>query len=370
MSSKSIDFRYIRNKLINFKTKLVSNFGFFYKPYSILNIITDGANWVLNEEAKSLHKITSRLGIKSRIVLQCNSQLRQCVHYVEQFILLNPGIFKTKHRFSLDYFHGLQNSNNIFSKLFETFCENHNKIHRVRVSQSQIETLVLSSGILPEKVHRIPIGVDIDLFTFQTQESRQMVRKKLGIPGNAVVIGSFQKDGNGWKEGLEPKLIKGPDIFLKTTAILKERIKDLHVLLTGPARGYVRKGLERNNIPYSYVLLRNPSRINTYYHALDLYLITSREEGGPKAALESMASGIPLVSTMVGQAIDLIKHEKNGWLVPVEDVDGLVYWSHYVLNHPSDIQDVLKNARITAENNSHLSQSPLWNNFFKNYIEK
>jgi len=36
-----------------------------------------------------------------------------------------------------------------------------------------------------------------------------------------------------------------------------------------------------------------------------MYLVTSREEGGPKALLESMASGIPVVSTRVGMADDL-----------------------------------------------------------------
>ena len=39
-------------------------------------------------------------------------------------------------------------------------------------------------------------------------------RTRLGLPGSAFVVGSFQKDGVGWGEGLEPKLIKGPDVLL------------------------------------------------------------------------------------------------------------------------------------------------------------
>lgn len=361
---------YILNKLINLKIKLVSNFDSFHKPYSILNIITDGAYWVLNQEAKSLYKIAAHLGIKRRIALKYNPESKQCVHYTEQFAILNPEIFATKHRFSLDYFHGDPISDRTFFEVFNAVLKNNGKIHRIRVSHRQMENLVLSSGILPEKVCRIPIGIDIGLFVPQTKESKKAIRKKLGVPENAVVIGSFQKDGNGWSEGLEPKLIKGPDIFLKTVAILNKKIKNLHILLTGPARGYVRKGLEKNNIPYTYAFLKNNSQLNTYFHALDVYIITSREEGGPKAVLESMASGIPLVSTMVGQAADLIIHGKNGWVVPVEDVDGLVYWSDYVLSHQTTVQNILNNARKTAEDNSLLSQLPLWNNFFQNYIER
>ena len=40
-------------------------------------------------------------------------------------------------------------------------------------------------------------------------------KHNLGIPEDYTVIGSFQKDGKGWGEGLKPKLIKGPDILLK-----------------------------------------------------------------------------------------------------------------------------------------------------------
>ena len=29
------------------------------------------------------------------------------------------------------------------------------------------------------------------------------------------MVGSFQKDGEGWEEGLTPKHIKGPDVFVE-----------------------------------------------------------------------------------------------------------------------------------------------------------
>ncbi len=50
-------------------------------------------------------------------------------------------------------------------------------------------------------------------------------------------------------------------------------------------------------------------------------MIASRQEGGPKAALEAMATGVPLVTTRVGQAADLVEDGANGWMVEVEDVE-------------------------------------------------
>jgi glycosyltransferase involved in cell wall biosynthesis len=64
-------------------------------------------------------------------------------------------------------------------------------------------------------------------------------------------------------------------------------------------------------------------RLPDYYQCLDLYLVTSREEGGPKSVLEALATGVPLVSTRVGLAADVIQHGYNGLLAEPEDVETL-----------------------------------------------
>jgi len=39
-----------------------------------------------------------------------------------------------------------------------------------------------------------------------------------------------------------------------------------------------------------------------------VFVVASRQEGGPKSALESMAAGVPLVSTRVGQVPEIARH--------------------------------------------------------------
>ena len=73
----------------------------------------------------------------------------------------------------------------------------------------------------------------------------------------------WQKDGVGWRDGLEPKLIKGPDILLGAVERLRELVPELYVLLTGPARGYVIQGLERAGVAFRHVLLEGPRRRST-----------------------------------------------------------------------------------------------------------
>jgi Glycosyltransferase len=185
-----------------------------------------------------------------------------------------------------------------------------------------------------------------------------------------LVIGSFQKDGNGWGKGLTPKLIKGPDIFINTLKVLNNEINDLYVLLTGPARGYVKKELNKAGIPYSHFYNKTYSNISKFYHALDLYMITSREEGGPRAVLESMASGVPLVTTRVGQAMDIVQNGKNGWMVDSEDIEGLSFWAKYVRDNKNNLDNILLFARNTALNNCYSAQVPLWEKFMDGFVLK
>jgi len=336
--------------------------------YNQLYIINDGSNWSLDHDARELNKIAKKLLINVSIQNDWQKIKKQSVYCTSMFELSNPEIFNHHNRLAFDYYHGKPGQQAEFTSVYKALKESHSNVSRIRVSQSEIEQLALETGIDNSKVFRIPIGIDTHLFTLQTSASKKNIREKLNLSQSDIVIGSFQKDGNGWEEGLEPKLIKGPDIFLKTLEILKLKFQNLHVLLTGPARGYIKAGLEKLNIPYTHQFLKNYNEIAEFYHALDVYLVTSREEGGPKAVLESMASGIPLVTTKVGQAIDLVSHTYNGWMVEKENYEEIAHWASFVLNNQHSIDEALKNARTTAEQNSYESQTLIWKKFFTGFV--
>jgi len=154
-------------------------------------------------------------------------------------------------------------------------------------------------------------------------ERRAAARAALDLPADAFVVGSFQKDGVGWEEGLEPKLIKGPDVLVAALARVAPEADDLHVLLTGPARGYVRRELDRLGVPHRHVYAKDRDELARAYQALDVYVVASRQEGGPKGVLEAMASGVPLVTTRVGQAQEIAVDGENALVVDVDDADAL-----------------------------------------------
>ena len=60
---------------------------------------------------------------------------------------------------------------------------------------------------------------------------------------------------------------------------------------------------------------RSQEEMVSFYQRLDAYICTSRTEGGPHPLLEASSCGIPIISTQVGIAPDLIENNKNGILI-------------------------------------------------------
>ena len=341
-----------------------------WPAYSRLFLVGDGVEWVISHEMREVGDVALRLGVQVPDPEFMDYCTGQSVMFGCQFRFLLDRRPDASHRLGFAYFHGRPGTGvPEFDRLYEAFCRQKDTICRVQVSHSEMRDIVLESGIDASKVFMIPIGINLSFFPVQTTESMKASRRLLGIPDSAVVIGSFQKDGNGWKEGMEPKFVKGADVLLDTVKLLRDSIPELFVLLSGPARGFVMAGLEKIQVPYKHLFVDSYEELWRLYHALDVYLVTSRQEGGPKGVLESMAAGIPLVTTRVGQAMDIVKSGFNGWVADVEDSEGLAHWAGHAVEDSDDRARVITHARQTAEDNSYDAQLPLWREFMHGFVK-
>jgi len=292
---------------------------------SRLFAVGDLGGWSVDEDAEHVAAASRRLGYRTGAPEWARFAVRQSVFLTSHFDALHSRWLGSTHRLGTAYLHGRPGTPGVpeFDECFEALGRHADRIARVQVTHGEMHELVVSAGVDPERVFRIPIGIDLEHFPLGDAAARASARSELGLPSTAFVAGSFQKDGVGFGEGLAPKLVKGPDLLVAALERLQAEIPELHVLLTGPARGYVRSELEQRSIPYRHVLVRTRGELGRAYCALDVYLVPSRQEGGPKAVLEAMASGVPLVTTRVGQAQEIVSDGRNGLLVDVDDPDAL-----------------------------------------------
>jgi len=338
---------------------------------SRLFVFGDALGWALDDEAAYVSEVARRAGYRLAPPSWARFSRRQVVFHTSRFAGLDPIWTGSTHRLGMAYFHGRPGTPGFpeFDRAYAMLAQQPSRFARIQVTHGEMEEIVVSAGVEPARVHRIPIGIELERFPLGGAEERRTARAELGLPAEAFVVGSFQKDGVGFGDGLEPKTIKGPDTLVEALELARREIPELVVLLTGPARGYVRRELDRRGVPYVYRLLPDRGDLVGAYHALDAYLVASRQEGGPKSVLESMATGVPLVSTRAGQVPDLVVDGENGLLADVEDAERLAAALVRVRTDSLLVARLRDAGRATADVTSHEALSPRWKALLNGFAE-
>lgn len=150
------------------------------------------------------------------------------------------------------------------------------------------------------------IDLDVDI---------QAKKEELGIPRNYNVVGTVGR----------LVTIKGPEFLVKAAQKVVEQIPETVFVFVGD--GDLHEELEkladdlgiRENILFAG-WHRDVAEI---LYTFDVFVLPSLNEGMGKVLVEAMAAGKPIVASDVGGIVDLVKNNKNGFLVPPKDVEGL-----------------------------------------------
>lgn len=334
-------------KRIKFYLKFLKDSILNYLSKADVFYIVENADWSIKDDGKSIKTFCK---MKVRITISHWGIRNAVVHFgsINTFLTTKRcHIPHQSNRIIVTWFHvtpgDIRNTE---------YFEYDKYVDCIHTSCSITKNKLIDLGIKECKITVIPLGVDTNLFEFNYDNAKKN-------DSSIVYIGSFQKDGEGWGKGIKPKLVKGPDILLNVLEYLKKNTSlKIEMVLTGPSRGFVINGLEELKIPYSHSYLKNPSEVSPYYKKINYYLVCSREEGGPKSILESMATGIPIISSNVGMAPDIIISGENGFIV--DSVQSYAEIIH-LLESDSELRfKIIHNARLTAEKFS-------WKNVTKQY---
>jgi glycosyltransferase involved in cell wall biosynthesis len=142
--------------------------------------------------------------------------------------------------------------------------------------------------------------------------SRDEIRQEWGIAPDAIVIGFVGR--------LAPQ--KAPwvlvDAFQRVSAKYPAAL--LVMVGDGPLKGKLLEMIQQKGL-LGRVLLPGFMEGRRAMRGFDVFALASEYESFPYVLLEAMAEGLPIVTTKVGIAEEIVTEGENGFLVPTGDVE-------------------------------------------------
>ena len=175
------------------------------------------------------------------------------------------------------------------------------------------ELRLRACGYEDNRIIYIPNGIDVGRFS--PRDDQQPLRKQYGIDADrvAIFVGRLS-----WE--------KGPYDLLDAWTLVRQAYPHALLLIVGD--GTMRRGMEALIRADRFLQsgVRFAGTINEVEHYLalaDCYVCSSLSEGLSNTLLEAMAAGLPVVSTRVSGAEDVVQDGENGYLVPVGNAEEL-----------------------------------------------
>jgi glycosyltransferase involved in cell wall biosynthesis len=165
-----------------------------------------------------------------------------------------------------------------------------------------------------EQYRVVPLGFDLSSLTVIDDQARAAARASLGITPSAHVVSTVGR----------LTAIKQHHLFLETARLIANQDPAALFLIAGD--GELRAELEETARDFGFSdrvrFLGWRRDLATIYGASDVLLLTSRNEGTPVALIESLAAGVPGVSTDVGGVRDVVM-DNLGAVAAFGDAAGL-----------------------------------------------
>ncbi len=116
----------------------------------------------------------------------------------------------------------------------------------------------------------------------------------------------------------------------------------------GPERHNLEKLCDELDLHQHVIMLGNLRKTIDVLKVSDLFLLTSETESFGLAALESMAAGVPVISSNTGGIPEVNTHGVSGFLSDVGNVDEMAANALKILETDESLNEFKKNARLSA----------------------
>lgn len=219
------------------------------------------------------------------------------------------------------------------------FALNHLAAHIVAVSDAVRRNIV---GDRPKPPVTVVPNAAFAAF-FHERRSPAECRRLLRLPVDGPVI--------GMPGTLRP--MKGHGFFLEAARLVNARHPECHFAITGSGQPAYRAKLEASlagsPLAERVHFIGTVTDMAAFYRACDMICVPSRSDPCPRAAIEPLAIGTPVIGSDVGGISETLDHGKTGLLVPYGDAEALGAACLRLLDDSAERSRLSAAARARAE---------------------
>ncbi len=227
--------------------------------------------------------------------------------------------------------------NLIFPKVYEERLqmEPHEADVVIGASKFTVDSL-LSDGVSAQKIKLLPLGFDIDHIPFNVNGIAAG-----GRPLKILYAGKITQR-------------KGIKYLLEAVQMMGKAV-ELHLIGGIQGDGHALKRYKGSYIHHPAV---SQQELFRRYQEYDVFVLPTLFEGFGLVILEAMAAGLPVITTPHSIGPDLIVQDKNGYIVPIRDVEAIKAALECILKKdPEALLEMKIQARKAAEHMDWLQYS-------------
>jgi glycosyltransferase involved in cell wall biosynthesis len=243
-----------------------------------LNVIT-GVQKILESQKKDYSNIVFTLGHPSSFIASLASYFSDFSFVISH--MQQPGYFKYMHPKWKGYIH---------QRIYKHYLRRANLIHSL---SSEVREHLLNQRIDPEKIFSVYIGIDLQ--TIQCQ----LISEECSIIQNKdfyriLMVGRLAPE-------------KNYALALQAISLLEMRIPNVKLLIAGegPIKGKLENLIAELKLNTKVELLNKVKNVPALMRRTDLFLHVATTESYGQVYIEALISGLPIVCSRTGVAIDL-----------------------------------------------------------------
>lgn len=218
-------------------------------------------------------------------------------------------------------------------KIIEKELEEYKRTDYISVPSIFVKKTFLDEGIPEEKIIHVPYGVNLSAF--------KQVPKTDGV-FRIVFVGGMC-------------LRKGVHYLLQAFAELN--LPNSELMLLGAMNEEMEPFFKKYKGYYNYVGKIPQAELYKYYSQGSVFVMMSIEEGLALVQPQAMACGLPIIATTNTGAEDIIRDGKDGFIIPIRNVEALKEKIKYLYEH----QDICRAMGISAK--ERVSQGFSWDDY-------